>query len=223
LCLASVTALVAALPGWMVNLVLPESPNMGWVVFAIGAYLFGFACASRRLRGSLAGAVLVHWGTNLVLGQAPGTGPLAMQNALIFFLLHSLRWPMPLRFGQQALRLAAAIGWTAHSVGWGYVTNGTAGSQILPAGVLVLAICVGWKLWRGIWPSWLVGGSAALVCISAPTNYFFSVIRIAPTGYLVVLASFVLFGLGTGLALCKPRWQSLVAAQEQNKAVAVIE
>ena len=52
-------------------------------------------------------------------------------------------------------------------------------------------------------------GSAILVLVSGPANYFFALVRITPAGYLTVLASFVLFGVGTSLALSKPKWEPL--------------
>lgn len=39
-----------------------------------------------------------------------------------------------------------------------------------------------------------------------PANWTFEELRIPPVGYLVVLASFLLFGAGTVLAMFRAKW-----------------
>ena len=51
-----------------------------------------------------------------------------------------------------------------------------------------------------------VGGALANL-VFVPGNWIFELLRITPSGHLVVLASFGLFGVGTALALLRPRWQ----------------
>jgi hypothetical protein len=46
-----------------------------------------------------------------------------------------------------------------------------------------------------------------LVAACGPANFALSKLAAAPLGVLAILASFVLFALGTAVALLKHRWQ----------------
>jgi hypothetical protein len=218
LCTASLAAWLAAMPVSWCQLVVSGIDGRDWIMACIGIYLLGFALVSRRIQGSLAGAVLVYWGAKLVFDDLPYGNSLALQMALFFFLFHSLRWQAALlaQPGVRELRLMAAAGWVGHAVLVGCTAQAAASEAIYLLGILGCVVSCVWRLWWHEWPAWPVMGAAVAVVLTAPAHWGFLLLKTAPKGYLAVAASFALFGLGTFFALKKSVWKKTLMRLDEK-------
>lgn len=204
----SLVAVIAAMPETLGLQILPNFTRERCILGSIGAYLIVLLSARRSAWSSLVAAGLVAYGTAWVFAGIDYLEQFAFQNGLLFFLFDGLRWKDSTR-ASRALQLAACLAWVSHAFGWGYYTEGAVASTVTLSGALVLAVLGLLRLLQGQWSLPLMIASSILVLVSGPTNYFFALIRITPTGYLTVLGAFVLFGIGTLLALSKPKWEPL--------------
>ena len=134
-------------------------------------------------------------------------GPFALQNALLYLLLHSFRWHDTQVCSAHAVRFAVALVWLPHSVVWLRISGPEVAGPIALGALLVLAFSALARLLENP-PPRLVVGCALANLLFVPANWTFEELRITPVGYLVVLVSFMLFGFGTALALLRPRWLS---------------
>jgi hypothetical protein len=204
LALASGIAGLAVLPrvaGW--ETLALEFARIGWAG-ALAVYVIFASILSRRpaigCLGVLAAAIL----TALVVDGVPQEGCAMLHAALMFLLLHGLRWDAAPHTWRWNLRWAVALGWITQSWVWAW-TEGSAGVMGATGGVtFLMGLVVWWILRRRL--SLAVPVAGVLVMLSGPVVDGFGAVRNAPAGLMAVVASFVLLALGTAAALTKNRW-----------------
>jgi hypothetical protein len=142
----------------------------------------------------------------------PDAGHWCLQAGLCFLLLHSLRWRDLEHTGATTLRFIVSAVWIAHSFVWMHF-GGTAWMTV-STGAFVIAIFLVAKFIEGNWASMVVPIAAAVVLLSGPGNYLVSKLQSIPMGPAAVIGSFLLFGVGTVVALTRHRWhkQSAIAS-----------
>ncbi len=201
---ASGFALLAGLPEFLGNAYMPEFSRGKAIQLALASFALLQATRSPHIKHGLLGALLVGLGTPLLFTRLDYVGPFALQNALLYLLLHSFRWRDTQVCSAHAIRFAVAIMWLPHSVAWLRIAGPAAASTIALGALLVLAFSMLFHLLDSPPPEFVVGIAFANLAF-VPANWTFEALRITPTGYLVVLVSFLLFGAGTALALLRPR------------------
>jgi hypothetical protein len=202
--LASVVLLAPSMPEAWGREMIPDFSSGKALALALAGAALLLVGLSRRPAHALTGALIVGLGTQFQFERLEYVEQFAMQCALLFVLLHSLRWVE--ESGSRALRVGAALAWLAHSVVWLRLVGVDANWPVLLGSLLVLGMVLLARLLEGQWSHRLVTGSAALVGLAVPANFAVEVLRITPSGHLAVLGSFLLFAVGTALAWTKPRW-----------------
>jgi hypothetical protein len=202
----SALLLVAGLPEvWMQHWVHGLTPAQG-VAAGLAGYVIFWTAWLRHPKLAVAGAIVL--GVTIGVGlesTLPGAGHWALQGALVFFLLHSLRWNDAEHPGAEATRLLAGAAWAMHAFVWMNSEGGRLWMPVIPA-LGVLGIYCACLPLRGIWRLFVVPTAALLVLISGPCSAAVNGLRAAPAGLLAVIASFVLLGAGTIAALTRDTW-----------------
>jgi hypothetical protein len=204
----SAIALLMTLPTGWVNLTRPTLLNLGrteLLLALVGCYLLIWVARSRRPLLAIVGAVIAASLAGGWFNGRPECVHLAAQTGLLFFLLHSLRWDHSVNPDTRRVRTLAILLWILHSWSWVALAGGHARWMVACSAAVAGAV-YGIHRWLGgdRWP-WLPGAGLA-VLISAPLCSIVRELQSAPAGVLAVLASFGFFGLGTLLALTRPRW-----------------
>lgn len=70
----------------------------------------------------------------------------------------------------------------------------------------VLAIYLAARVVRGHWNARVIPLAALLVILAGPAEIGGNKLETFPTGLLAIIGSFLLFGLGTAVALTRHRW-----------------
>jgi len=133
----------------------------------------------------------------------------AVQFAMAFLLLHSLRWSDEEHQTKNALKLGTAIIWVFHAVlmvhsGLDHtlpIVYGTSGA------LLAISICA--KVFRGTWKPIIVPIAALQVLLVHPLDVAADRLHSTPAGLIALIGSFLLFGVGTVLALTRSRWNAV--------------
>jgi hypothetical protein len=201
--LISLVALVAGLPeDWGRHLV-PQFSRETFIGGAAVIYLLICLALIREpkfgILGGLLAAIAVSLGT-----QLPNTIHWAAQSGLVFLLLHSLRWTDSEQPGASLVRWLAAAAWVAHTVAWAHFYGADWRVCVIAIPVLGTWFLFRWLL--GTWGPLAILLAALLVLLSVPGHVAAVQLQSAPSGLLAVIASFVLFGLGTLGAMTKHRW-----------------
>lgn len=204
--LASLTASIAALPIRWGHMMIPDFSREKIIILAIGAYLFLCACRSKGPKGAIIGAILCGLGSEYLLSHFDYAEQLALQNALLFGLGHSFFWPEERSTFANALWKALALALPLHSLRWGSIAGLDAALMIALASLFIVAIFILAKQLQGHWANKALLISAAANGITIGINYSIEVLRITPTGYLVVLGAFLFFVGGIAYALMRERW-----------------
>lgn len=205
LALISMAAVVGGLPAEWARALTPQFDRETCVAGAAVIYLLICTALSRDpklgILGALAAAISVG-----IAAQHSDAVHWAVQIGLVFLLIHSLRWVDSEVQGASALRWLAALAWIAHSVVWTHVYN--AGWRV---GLIAVAVLAAWFIFRcirGKWGSLAILLASSAVMLSAPSHAAVVQLQSTPAGLLAVIASFVLFGLGTLGAVTKHRWSA---------------
>ena len=200
----SVAAMVAGFPeSWTVGAGLGWNRGV-WVSGAGAAWFLLWAVRARNPQFGLLGAVIAAVMTLLLLGQRLSALHWAAQVGFAFLLLHSLRWIDSEHSGAALVRLLAAAGWVAHAVVW--VETGGAFWMPCATGVVVLGIYFVVRAFGTASPPRAVLFGALAVILSGPADAAIGKVQTVPIGILAVTGSFLLFGLGTAVALTRHRW-----------------
>jgi hypothetical protein len=207
---ASIVMLVCGLPNeWLVI----HSHTAHWTIvlhremlirFGIAVYLMFYITLSRNPKTGILGSVLA---AIMVVGAFPhhdATIHWAVQTGFVFLLLHSVRWEDSEQEGTRAVRIVAAVVWTLHAVIW--VRADAALWMPCISGGLVLAAYLITQFLRRRWDTFILPAASILTILSGPGNYLIDRLHSAPSGLLAMAGSFVLFALGTAVALTKHRW-----------------
>jgi hypothetical protein len=128
----------------------------------------------------------------------------AVQVGFVFLLLHSLRWGDIEHAGAAMLRILASALWVVHAVIWTHTTGQPWMPCLLAATVLAIYLVA--RVLRGHWTARVIPLAASLVILSGPAEMGGNKLETFPTGPLAVIASFLLFGMGTVAALTRHRW-----------------
>jgi hypothetical protein len=203
---ASLTALLAAMPHDLGHRFIPDFSREKIVLLAIGAYLFLQACRIRIPRGALTGSAITGAASLYLFSHYDYVEPLALQNALLFGLAHSLFWIGERTTFAKAVWKAFAIALPIHSFAWGYIAGLDAALMISLASLFIGGICLLARLFHGEWPSKAIAAATLCNLATVAINYTIELLRITPTGYLVVLGAFVFFASGIAYALTRDRW-----------------
>lgn len=180
----------------------PDSKVPGEAIgAALAVYVLLASLMSRRCLFGLAGAMAAGWGLSMVAPESP----IAFQAALVFLLLHSLRWKEPLNEAARALRWVSAGIWVLHSWIWVASEGMTWSPTGVAAGVLLIWTLVFWLSARR--PTLIVPITAGIVGLGHPMLRAGEWLIAAPAGPLALAGSFTLLAIGTGVALTKHRWR----------------
>jgi len=207
----SLVSLVGGLPEDWCRAVVSEFSRARFIGFGAAGYVLLWASLARNPRFGIIGGVLISIATAFLLPERGYSLHFALQSGVVFLLLHSLRWVDSDHAGARVIRAMAAGIWVAHTLVWTSET-GTVW-MACAVGELVLAVYFSARLFSGSWGSRLIPLSAVLVALSGPTHFTAAKVGSAPSGLLAVAGSFVLFGLGTLVALTKHRWNKTEVRQ----------
>jgi hypothetical protein len=177
---------------------------------AVVACVLAWTLISRRPVPGVVGAVVLGAAVGGCLDGTPGAGHWGMSSALVFLLAHSCFWGSEHAKGATALRFCAAGIWVLQSFIW-MAGNGDAWMTCVFAAI-VLAISLAVRLLRGWWDQLLLAAAALLVMLTGPGHSFVTALAAAPAGLVAIVASFLLFAIGTAGALTKHRWQPASSA-----------
>ncbi len=203
---ASLMALFAAIPHHLGHRYIPDFSREKIILLAIGAYAFLQTCRARNPRGAIAGAVIVGFGSQYLFAHFDYVEQLAFQNALLFGLAHSLFWTGERTTFANAVWKAFAIALPLHSFRWGSIAGLDAALMISLASLFIAGIYVLARLFQGHWASKALPAAAVCNVATVALNHTVEVLRITPTGYLVVLGAFAFFASGIAYALTRDRW-----------------
>jgi len=202
LLLASLVTLIAALPPELGRNLMPEFSRGRCVGLALGAYVVLQALLSNRPQIGACGAIIVSIAPALAGFQTPFHA--GAQIGLVFLLLHSSSWVDCKRTG--ILRTITGVAWMIHSLLFTFASPSEAGKIVSAGAVLVFAYYAGVRLVTGLWAARIFPASAAVSLLAGTVNYLLCKLIATPFGLLAILGSFLLFGVGTLVALTKPRW-----------------
>jgi len=188
------------------------SVNPGkWLLICGTLYGLYWIVRSRNPKAGVWGALVV---AIAFFGLTPDDGfglELAVQCGLVFLLLHSWRWVDAEHQGASAARILASVIWVFHALAMVHWQWFGAKDIALCAGGLLLGAAIVARLLTGGWRPAVVPIAATLVLLMPPGEFAAAKLQATPAGLLAVAGSFVLFGVGTLVAMTKPRWNAPVA------------
>ena len=198
---------VAGLPdGWLQSIAHGFSREQ-CVAFGLVAYLVFWTAWLRNPKLAILGSIVLASTVMSAFHQHAGAGHWALQCGFVFLLLHSLRWNEAEHAGANAARMLVALGWGIQSFVWMHSDTGKFWMPLIPAAIVLGVICIT-QIYRGQWNQIVVPAAAVLVALSGPGSATADGVQSAPVGLLAVIASFVLFGLGTAAALTRRYWHA---------------
>ncbi len=205
LTLVSLAAAVAALPVEVVHPVVGQFDRSKFIGSAVVIYLIVCCGLSRHPKVAILGMFAAGFAGGMLRGYHNDTMHWALQAGLVYFLLHSLRWHDYEHEGATTVRTLAALIWILQTFVW------VSGHQvpfvfpIMAGGIVLAAYCfVGFVLRN--WCPAMLPIAAALVMVSSPSVYAAMKLQTTPAGVIAIGASFLLFAIGTAVALTKHRW-----------------
>lgn len=204
LALVSGFALLAGMPAAWGYAYVPDFSRMKIIQLAIAGFALLQATRSTSLKHGVLGAILVGVGTPVLFTRLDSVEPFALNNALLYLLLHSFRWRDTQWCSAHAFRFAVGLVWLPHSIVWLRICGPEVMATITLGALLVLGFGLLFHLLGNPPPRFVLGCAVANLAF-VPTNWLYELLRITPSGHLVVLASFLLFGAGTALALLRGR------------------
>jgi hypothetical protein len=162
---------------------------------------FGF---SRNPKTGLFAAIALVTVIQLTFSEFADIENWAIQSALVYFLVHSLKWDDSAHQGSRVLRIFAAGCWLLHS--WCWPSFGAPHLAVLLFGVIVLTAWFAYRILNKSSRPIEIAIAALLVVVSSPGYTVGQHAQGLPSGLILVVASFLLFGLGTLLAVTRHRW-----------------
>ena len=205
LAFASTLLIFAGLPEKFLFIIHPDLDRVGCLQAAVAAYLVLLAACTRNPKLAIFGALVFGASVLATLGNHANAFQWAVQSGCVFLLLHSLRWNDEEHPGAGLVRALAALVWVVQSVLWMSNDTGRFWMPLVP-GATVLGICLACQFHRWHWIKIIVSLAALLVAVAGPCSAIISGLRAASAGLLAVVGSFLLFGIGTILALTRHHW-----------------
>ena len=200
----SLVALVAGLPAEWGRSVLTDFNRGQCIGAGVAGYFLLWIAFSRNPKLAVLGGLVTAGVVSFALESRPDALHWASQAALAFLLLHSLRWVDSEHAGARAARMLAASLWVLHACFW--MRFGGGAWMVCAVAAPVLGVYLVARVLSGRWGSLVVPGAAFLVMLTGPGDFTASEIQSAPVGLLAVIGSFLLFGVGTLVAMSRNRW-----------------
>lgn len=200
----SVLAFVAWLPETWGRLLLADFNRISSVGAGAAGYVLIVTAVSHNPKHGILGALVLVGSLLGLLGGRPESMHGALHAGLAFLLLHSMRWIDYNHEGARGARVLAAALWVGHAVLW--MHTGPLAWMSCSGAALALAIYLIFRLLSGRWAPRLIPLAAFLVMLAAPGDFTAEKASSAPAGVLAIAGSFLLFGLGTLVALSRHRW-----------------
>ena len=201
--LGAVAIFLGGLPaGWSGHIV-PGIARPEWVGISVFVCFFWLIFRSRDPRVALF-AALGLLGFSLCF--IPDFLRYAFQVALVSLLVHSLRWDDQACRGASVLRILACTLWLLVSCVWLVESTQSVRWLVDSAATLLL---IAWLLRLVIFRNyrhWLVFVSATVVLLSEPALFVTLWLGNQSAGMEAIVASFLLFALGSVAAFSKPKW-----------------
>lgn len=205
LLLAAVALLVVTVPREMVTMLNPTFSREKFIAAALALGVLVATLLTRNPKAAFAGAFAAAMGAGMLHGgEYHAAAHWAAQAGLIFVLLHSLRWRDYEHRGASGARFFVAAVWVLHALVWSHTSQ-----AFWQPAALASAVMVAWWFRGYVFRNWkgsVLPVAAALVALSGPLNFVWAKVQVAPAGILAVAASFLLFAVGTVVALTKHRW-----------------
>ena len=205
LCFIALVALVAGLPEEWGRHVVSDFTRAKSFGGSVAFLLLAWAAWSTSPKLGVIGAIV---SAGVVICALGGDNPNALhwatQAAVIFLLLHSLRWVDIEHQGAGFARVAVALVWVAHA--WIWVSLSKVGWTIAALALPVLCGYLAARWFRGSWGPWVIPSAAGLVLLTGPSNFAVGQATSIPVGLMAVIGSFLLFGVGTLVAITRHRW-----------------
>jgi hypothetical protein len=171
---------------------------------AVLAYVMIASLMTRNPKVAVAGAIAAALAGGALRDRYDDAWHWAAQAGLVFFLLHSLRWRDYEHQGAAGVRIVLAAGWLIHSVIWVRADAAVWHPLITAGAVLFTCWFRGFVFQR--WTPLVVPGTSLAVALCGPMNFLVMKLQTTPAGVTAIAASFLLFAVGTTLALTKHRW-----------------
>jgi len=202
--LISAAALEAGFPeNWIApNLTTFSRPAC--IMLALSAYVLLRAALSRNPKLAIIAAVICGLTILGVFSKNPQAIHWAIQGGTVFLLLHSLRWIDHEHPGAALLRYLTAGVWLLHSFTWLRL-----GGQPWITCTIAVIVLSGYALFRILhksWGPWILPIATMLVMLASPASATAEKAHSLPLGVLIIIGSFIFFGLGTAAALTRQRW-----------------
>jgi hypothetical protein len=201
----SVLMCIAAIPSAWLHSLAPDLNRPKWIAAIALAYLMIHTVLSRNPKLAIVGSLALGSAVMVVFENHNGAMHWAFQCALVFLLVHSLRWHDWEHHGASAVRITMSLGWVTHSFAWMRSDNGEFWMPMI-SGASVLAIYSLVQLLRGKWSHVMIPIASMVVMLSGLVAPAFEKARSTPSGLVAVIGSFVLFACGTVAALTRHRW-----------------
>ncbi len=209
LLLVSTALVVASVPQTWVQMFNAEISRRQLVSIGFFGYLLVLAVFSRHPKAGIFGALIAPvfvqtLFSNIIHGQAH----FLAQIAIVFVLVHSLRWNDCEHAGANIVRNMAVFFWIAQSFWWLSDDPANAGLTTFILALLLIAVYFVARFVSGFWGPRILPYSAIAVAGLTPLHNGSQFIRHAPAGILFLIISFGLFAIGTWAALRKTRHNS---------------
>ena len=209
LLLVSAALVVASVPQSLIHTIAMRIMRPQLVCISFFGYLLVLTMLSRSPKAGIFGAVLApvffqNMFPNMIYGQLSAL----IQIAIVFLLLHSLRWNDPDHVGSNIARNLAVSFWIIQSLWWFSDDPTTARASTFAAALVLIAAYFLARLISGSWGPKVLPYSAITVAGLTPLYSGAQLVRHAPSGILFLVISFGLFAIGTLTALRKSRQNS---------------
>ncbi len=214
----SFAAIVASVPSGLLESIDLDMSRGTCMGVALAGYFLLQAILSRKPQAGFLGAIVASGASGVFFQDSHYFVHLAVQVGLVFLLIHSLRWETDEKEAP-GVRIFAAGLWIAHSLLWTLLSENTI--AMWATGCFALSVLITYFAVRAIFGGWgtrVVPYSAAVVLLSTPVQRLVFLLRDTSTGLLILIFSFILFALGTALALNRHRWPKATAVVSEPPA-----
>jgi hypothetical protein len=190
-------------PTEWVGHIIPGVTRAEWAFLSIFICFFWLIFRSRNPRVAMFAALGL---AGFSFGFAPNLTHYAIQVALVTLLAHSLRWDDQAHRGATTLRAMTGALWMIISCSWLFEPVRPDRLLVYSAGALLLLICLLNVMIFRNHKNLFVPVCAGVVLLSEPTTISVRWLENESAGIVAIVASFLLFALGSVAAFSKPKW-----------------